>query len=290
MVTFVTFLQRGNETAFRFLVTHEHATSTRACKGYLWVSKMHIAYEPVFSPEFSSHAFDVSRSSVGEAKYTRTMGYRRMTVHFGDRSMNFYPLYQGLGTQDIDRDKTAEPVFELFSHVVDQYDDVEKGIREKATGLLPELVRQGNKEAQLRVKEMYERGEGPFQTSTKEVRAGESSERLGQTRKAFDEYLAAVKDLPEWTPPEIEDALRERIIALALRLSPAPVIPEEARHHANFAATALEMAKTQPEQLHSVIREWNKALRLAPWWSEVYFNTGAYFWRSGSATATRNVT
>jgi hypothetical protein len=51
-------------------------------------------------------------------------------------------------------------------------------------------------------------------------------------------------------------------------MNPPPPLPEEARHHANFANTTLEIAKGDPNELDNAILECNKALQIAPWWPE----------------------
>lgn len=283
MTTFVTYLRHGDENALRFVVTHQHSFTVYGCSGYLYVSRHHVAYDPVFSPESKSDGFDFNRSEVVEAKYSKPVGHniKIIDMRLKDRRLRLNVLFEGPGGREVYTGKEAETVYKFFDLVADHFDEAEATLQEKSISLLPELAKAGNKDALLKIREMSERGEGPFQRTTAEVRAGEASERIGQMRNAFEEYLAALRDLPEWAPPDVEDSLRQRIIVLVLKLNPTPVIPEEARHHANFAATALDMAKDQPQQLDGAIHEWNETLRFAPWWPEVYFNAGLVLEKRG---------
>lgn len=70
-----------------------------------------------------------------------------------------------------------------------------------------------------------------------------------------------------------DDALREKIIKLALELKPAPAVPEEARRHFVMAVTLQKDAKTDGDY-DLPIQEYRKALRLAPWWSDAYYDLG----------------
>ena len=68
-----------------------------------------------------------------------------------------------------------------------------------------------------------------------------------------------------------DNALRENIIRLALKLKPAPAVPEEARRHFVKAVTLQKEAKS-PEDYDLPIQEYRQALLLAPWWSDAYFD------------------
>jgi len=104
--------------------------------------------------------------------------------------------------------------------------------------------------------------------------AGETAEQAGQSRQAVQHYITALQGLPKSAPPDIDQELRERIIKVVLQLSPPPAIPEEARRHSVFAATALKLAENDPRQLDNALGEWQEVLRIAPWWANGYFNTG----------------
>ncbi len=70
-----------------------------------------------------------------------------------------------------------------------------------------------------------------------------------------------------------DNALREKVIKLALELKPAPAVPEEARRHFVMAATLQKQAKTEADY-DLPIQEYGKALLIAPWWSDAYYNLG----------------
>lgn len=86
-------------------------------------------------------------------------------------------------------------------------------------------------------------------------------------REDFDRLVQEAQAAPA------DDKLRERIIAAALALKPAPAVPIEARRHMSRAQGAIELAK-QPEDMRLAVEELEKALRLAPWWAEAYYNLG----------------
>ena len=64
-VTFVDYLDRGGEPAFRFHVRHIHEGQ---CEGFLYITRSRIAYDASFTPAFQAHAFEVSRTELKEAK------------------------------------------------------------------------------------------------------------------------------------------------------------------------------------------------------------------------------
>jgi formylglycine-generating enzyme required for sulfatase activity len=68
-----------------------------------------------------------------------------------------------------------------------------------------------------------------------------------------------------------DKALRERIVKAARELSPAPVPPEEARRFFIRGNTALEDAQG-PDGYQRAIRNYDEALKSAPWWGEAYRN------------------
>lgn len=77
-----------------------------------------------------------------------------------------------------------------------------------------------------------------------------------------------------------DSALRERIIRLAQQIKPAPAIPEEARRHFVKAVTLQKDAKN-PSDYELVVAEYQRALLLAPWWSDALFNLSVAFEASG---------
>lgn len=83
------------------------------------------------------------------------------------------------------------------------------------------------------------------------------------------EQLKQMAEQLQKTPTD--NALREKIITLALKLKPAPAVPEEARRHFVKAVTLQKEAKT-PEDYDLPIQEYRQALLLAPWWSDAYYD------------------
>jgi tetratricopeptide (TPR) repeat protein len=73
--------------------------------------------------------------------------------------------------------------------------------------------------------------------------------------------------------PSLND-LWNRTIDNALKLSPPPLIPAEARKQAIFAQTAVKNAK-QPSDFEAARKEYHSALILAPWWADVWVNLSA---------------
>jgi tetratricopeptide (TPR) repeat protein len=105
-------------------------------------------------------------------------------------------------------------------------------------------------------------------------RLAEAAERSGQPREALQHYLSALQDLPLLPPSDVDQELRRRIIRLVLTLNPPPALPEEARRHSAFAATALKLAEKDPSQLNKALDESLQVLRIAPWQPNAYFNAG----------------
>jgi hypothetical protein len=83
----------------------------------------------------------------------------------------------------------------------------------------------------------------------------------------LNQYVADLQKNPD------DNALREKIIKLVQEMTPAPVIPEEARRHYVKASTLLEDAK-QPSEYADAADEFRQALLVAPWWGESYMKMG----------------
>ncbi len=89
-----------------------------------------------------------------------------------------------------------------------------------------------------------------------------------------DDYRKAFQICLDYLKEHTDSDIQKRIIQLYPRLDPKPSIPEEARKHAAFAsAAAEEAAKTANEKyLDRAINEYREALKLAPWWPDIYIN------------------
>jgi tetratricopeptide (TPR) repeat protein len=77
-----------------------------------------------------------------------------------------------------------------------------------------------------------------------------------------------------------DNALREKIIQLARQIEPAPAVPSEAQDFARTAEAEANQAKTAAD-LVKASGDYRKALLLAPWVAEFYFNLGVIQEKSG---------
>jgi len=102
----------------------------------------------------------------------------------------------------------------------------------------------------------------PLLAKKKMFAPAEEAEKNGDYRKAFLLYRKA---------PRSDSEIIGRIISLYHKLDPAPAIPEEARKHAVFAATATKAAKDN-NGYDLAINEYHTVMRLAPWWADPYIN------------------
>lgn len=102
----------------------------------------------------------------------------------------------------------------------------------------------------------------PFLAKQKMFAPAKEAEKSGHYRKAFQLYQKA---------PRRDSDITGRIISLYHKLDPAPVISEEARKHAVFAATATRVAKDN-HGYDQAIKEAYSVMRSAPWWADPYIN------------------
>jgi len=94
-------------------------------------------------------------------------------------------------------------------------------------------------------------------------------EQEGYLRQALTHYVSALRATPEGSAANQQ--LREKIIKLAQRIQPPPALPEEARKASIRGQVAIREAKEQSDYKDAV-KEFRKALRIAPWWADAYFN------------------
>jgi tetratricopeptide (TPR) repeat protein len=113
--------------------------------------------------------------------------------------------------------------------------------------------------------------------SSKEVE-GRAAEQAGRLREALAHYMAALQPAPEGGADDLR--LRETIIKLVQKLSPPPAIPEEARRFSVRGQIAIKEAKS-PADFDEAANEFGKALRVAPWWADGYFNQGVALEKAG---------
>ncbi len=92
---------------------------------------------------------------------------------------------------------------------------------------------------------------------------GEAAERQGKFREAFTHYVSALGSVTEGTTDD--QRLRESIISVAGQLDPAPAVPEEAKRFVVRGETIFKEAQSDSDYAEAAA-EFEKALRLAPWW------------------------
>jgi tetratricopeptide (TPR) repeat protein len=91
-------------------------------------------------------------------------------------------------------------------------------------------------------------------------------ENRGEMRTAFQMYMKLLDKYPD------DFDVLSKIIELAKNFDPPPAIPEGARKHAVWGETAAKNALNNRD-FGRVIDEYQKAIRLAPWWTDLYINT-----------------
>jgi len=70
-----------------------------------------------------------------------------------------------------------------------------------------------------------------------------------------------------------DQALREKIIALAQQVKPAPALPEEAERRMARGAAAFKAAQSVADY-QDAVKEFAQATLAAPWYGDAYFNLG----------------
>jgi len=85
------------------------------------------------------------------------------------------------------------------------------------------------------------------------------------------EQLKQAVELSQKSPSD--NALREKVINLALKLKPAPVAPEEAERRMMRGTAAFKGAKSVADYQNAV-NEFEQATLAAPWYGDAYLNLG----------------
>ncbi len=109
-----------------------------------------------------------------------------------------------------------------------------------------------------------------------------AAERAGNLREAMGLYVEALQSAGEGSTADQQ--LREKIIAVAAKLKPPPAVPEDARRFAIRGQTAARDAKRESDYVEAA-QEIGKALRLAPWWADSYFNLAIVQEKAGQYAA-----
>lgn len=100
---------------------------------------------------------------------------------------------------------------------------------------------------------------------------GAAAEKAGKYREALGHYTSALQAAPEGS--EKDQQLREKIIEVAAKLKPAPVVPEEVTRFMARGRAAVGAAK-DPQGFERAANEFRQALKLAPWLADAYYNLG----------------
>jgi hypothetical protein len=125
----------------------------------------------------------------------------------------------------------------------------------------------------------------PAQTQTAKPAAHSRPQSSSAAAKA---QLAA--DLAEFKKNPTDTILRDRIIALAKTINPAPVIPEEAQDNFAKAAVAVQAAVT-PDNYKAAAQIFEQAAAEAPWYADAdYSAASAYAQGKDFDAARRNLT
>ena len=98
--------------------------------------------------------------------------------------------------------------------------------------------------------------------------AGDAEASAGRPGAALSRYGDALR-AAEWS--ELDWAVREKAIRLALTMSPPPEIPETARERAAKAMAYIKMSQSN-DDFAKALNELAAVLLMAPWWADVYSN------------------
>jgi tetratricopeptide (TPR) repeat protein len=105
----------------------------------------------------------------------------------------------------------------------------------------------------------------PLLAKKKIYQQAEQAEKNGDYRKAFQLYLETS------AKQGLDSDVKKRLMKLYPQIDPPPAIPEEARKRAVFGMTAVKEAKDS-KGLDRAAEEYRKAIQLAPWWADLYYN------------------
>ncbi|MFH1093712.1 MAG: tetratricopeptide repeat protein [Candidatus Omnitrophota bacterium] len=148
-------------------------------------------------------------------------------------------------------------------------------VKKMLTDALIELVPKFFTDAKIRTALM---ASGGSTYAVKDVlNKAEEAEKKGNLKEAFDLYMQSLAEGP------LNRDVIIRVIGIYRALKPAPVISEEARKQASYGKAALDLAKDESGYFNAV-QEYQKAIRLAPWWVDLYINTALIMEKAGLYT------
>lgn len=115
---------------------------------------------------------------------------------------------------------------------------------------------------------------------------GQQVEQAGKYREALNHYVSALQKTDEGS--DAGQRLREKIVKLSQKIQPSPAVPEEAERDMLRGEAAVEIAKDK-SGFEKAAKEFQAALRIAPWLARGYFNLSVVLENVGDyAGAARN--
>jgi tetratricopeptide (TPR) repeat protein len=284
----IVYTKFHDKPAFRFSVSHGGfgVVHTSECGGYLWIAKDEIAYFPdaTANEKVCTHMrssmteeFDLPRNQFTTVHWSTDAAFLGLSVREKAPNVSSDGFYYAFFVHNIEprdnwwigdhRDtaqlaesnsagKTAMP---WLQGAFDNFPDAEMKFQQATSTItLPSTASQEN-------------------LANSAVKAGTTAEQNGNLQAAFNTYVSALANLPPNATGEQVDSLRDHMLRLVARLSPAPAVPEEAKRHLAFALAAMSDWKSSGDagKLSEAVDELNQVARLAPWRPEVYFNLGA---------------
>jgi tetratricopeptide (TPR) repeat protein len=115
-------------------------------------------------------------------------------------------------------------------------------------------------------------------TIADEAAMGQQAEQARKFREALSHYIAALQPTPDGS--DAEQRLQEKIIMLVQKIQPPPTVPEEVLKYEGRAEAAIKNAKKSEDYLDAA-KEYQKAIRIAPWVASYYFNLGIVLEKGG---------
>lgn len=121
MTIAVDLTDHDGERALRFPVKHSHFG---ACSGYLYVSRNHVAYDPVFTPKFEKDALnfdrkDVKKAEVGIEGFTHDCV---VAIWSARKQYLFYALFDSGSEKKFFGKESAGPAYQFIARSLNDFD------------------------------------------------------------------------------------------------------------------------------------------------------------------------
>ncbi len=130
-------------------------------------------------------------------------------------------------------------------------------------------------QARRRKEKEYAKRRGEIESLERE---GDAAAKSGRPARALERYAAGRRACPDGV--EAKERLFTKLIDVARLMSPAPAVPEEARREGELAESILAQAK-DARGFAKAAEHLRRALDLAPWWAEAYYNLGLTLDKAG---------